>query len=151
MQLQRVRRLPWPLGTNDDRHASRGPDNDGARSTQSLVSQVLDYVGDHYTDRNHSLDEVATALKKNEKYITHLFAQRVGTRMRVYITMLRVQRACMLLLQTNQTIEEIARESGFAGTPQFRKAFRRAIGVTATEYRQIFASEAQPRTETQPS
>ena len=69
-------------------------------------------------------------------------AQQVGERMRTYITTLRVRRACELLLQTNRTIEQIASDSGFARTAQFRQSFRRTIGVTASEYRLIFTAGA---------
>jgi AraC-like DNA-binding protein len=84
--------------------------------------------------------QIATALGKNEKYVTHLFAQQVGERMRTYITTRRVRRACELLLQTDRTIYQIACDSGFAHASHFRQSFRRTIGVTASEYRQIFTA-----------
>jgi AraC-like DNA-binding protein len=133
-QLREVKQPVLPTEHNIDLPATT--------ETQTLISQVLDYLNAHYTDRDLSLDHVAGAVGKNEKYLSHLFVQQVGDRMRPYITTLRVRRACELLLQTSQTIDQIASDSGFAHTAQFRQSFRRTIGVTASEYRQVFAAGA---------
>lgn len=145
-RLRRAKQPPWQTGNDDDPPPADGQNNDGSLKAQTLIGQVLGYLSEHYTDSNLSLVQVAGAVRKNEKYVTHLFAQHVGERMRSYITVLRVRRACELLLQTSRTIEEIAHDSGFAGTTQFRRSFHSIIGVTATEYRQIFTSETKPRT-----
>ena len=138
-RLERAKRPRAIAGS--DGHASGDGDSPKPATAPcpSLISQVLDYLHDHFTDRDLSLSCIAKAVGKNEKYLTHLFAQQVGERMRTYITLLRVRRACELLLTTNRRIGEIARDSGFAHRLQFRQAFRRAMGVTASEYRQIFA------------
>jgi AraC-like DNA-binding protein len=107
---------------------------------QDLISQILEYIDLHYTDRELSLVQVAQAVGRNEKYIAHLFTQQVGERMREYVNRLRVQHSCKLLLQTEQAIHQIARASGFGSAAQFRRSFRRAIGVTASRYRQIFTA-----------
>jgi AraC-like DNA-binding protein len=141
-RLRRVKR-PVPLGdTSVDLPAAKDRDGAGAPGDQSLISQVLDYLREHFADSDLSLARVATAAGKNEKYVTHLFSQQVGERMRTYITRLRVRCACELLLQTNSSIEAVASGSGFAHPAQFRHSFRRAVGVTASEYRRIFAPAA---------
>jgi YesN/AraC family two-component response regulator len=114
--------------------------SDPSPIARTLIGQLLEYLNKHYAESDLSLSQVADAVDKNPKYVTHLFAQQVGERMRTYITTLRVRRACELLLQTNRTIEQIASDSGFTRTVQFRQSFRRTIGVTASEYRQIFTA-----------
>jgi AraC-like DNA-binding protein len=108
---------------------------------------VLDYLNEHFTDPALSLTEVARVIRKNEKYLAHIFAQQVGERMRAYVTALRIRRACELLLATPRSVEQVAREAGFRSTVQFCQLFHRNVGLTATEYRQVFASptSAAPR------
>jgi len=139
-QLGRVKPPGWPVGVDQDQPetSQENTDNDGPIKVQTLVSRVLEYLRAHHTDPMLSLSQVAHAVGKNEKYVAHLFAQQVGMRMRTYVTMLRVQRVCALLLQSRRTIEEVAHDSGFTCLHQFRHSFRQAIGVTACEYRQIF-------------
>ncbi len=139
-QLRRIKRPSRPTGIGDDMPLTREEPSDPSQNAETLIGQLLEYLNEHYSESELSLSQVADAVDKNPKYVTHLFAQQVGERMRTYITTLRVRRACELLLQTNRTIEQIASDSGFARTVQFQQSFRRTIGVTASEYRQIFAA-----------
>jgi AraC-like DNA-binding protein len=128
-----IRNLP-DAPTAEDLPDDRSPE------AQTLISQVLDYLDKHYAESELSLLQVAGAVGRNEKYVAHLFVHHLGERMRPYITSLRVRRACELLLQTSKAIEQIGRDSGFSHGVRFRQSFRRNIGVTASEYRQIFTS-----------
>lgn len=103
-----------------------------------LIQQAQEYLKQRFPDSSLCLSDVATALGRNEKYLSHLFARQCGVRMRSYINGLRVRRACELLLQTPRTIEQISQDAGFLHTSHFRQAFRRSTGLTATKYRQIF-------------
>jgi AraC-like DNA-binding protein len=141
-QLRRAKRPGRPTGRSGDMPLTREEPSDPSQNAQTLVGRILEYLNEHYADSTLSLSQVAEAVDKNPKYVAHLFAQQVGERMRTYITGLRVRRACELLLQTNRTIEQIASDSGFARTAHFRQSFRRTIGVTASEYRQIFTAGA---------
>jgi AraC-like DNA-binding protein len=111
-------------------------------SHSRVIGEVLDYLGAHFTEPELCLTQVAAAVGKNKKYLAHLFAHQVGERMRAYITTLRVGRACELLLETRQKITQVARQAGFTNAVQFRQAFRLAMGVTATEYQQIFGGRS---------
>lgn len=137
-RLRQAKRPAWPTRELPDLSATNDQVNGQSPQAQTLISQVLGYLNEHFADRELSLVQVACAVGRNEKYVSHLFTQQVGRPMRPYITSLRVRRACELLLQTSRTIEQIACDSGFASGVQFRQAFHRTIGVTASEYRQIF-------------
>jgi AraC-like DNA-binding protein len=139
-RLQRIRPLPHPAGRETDRAATEEETPEPLPQIQSLIRHVLDYLGEHHADCELTLGQVAGAVGRNPKYVTHLFVQQVGERMRTYITTLRVRHACELLLHTGATVEQIARDSGFAHPAQFRQSFRRTIGVTASEYRQAFTA-----------
>jgi LacI family transcriptional regulator len=51
------------------------------------------------------------------------------------IMRVRIENAKMLLTQTDQTIENVARRSGFASVRYFGRAFRREVGITPAAYR----------------
>lgn len=50
----------------------------------------------------------------------------------------RIEVACMLLRETDHTIEKIAQETGFADTKSFCRVFKKIIGNNAGEYRKSF-------------
>lgn len=141
-QLRLAKQPSWTNGNDASATLPKNDNNNGIRKDQALIRQVLDYLGEHYADKRLSLGQVARAVGRNEKYVTHLFAQTVGERMRSYITALRVRSACELLLETNLPINDISRKTGFTSPAQFRNAFRRVVGVTGSMYRQIFGAGA---------
>lgn len=50
---------------------------------------------------------------------------------------MRIHHACrMLLTAPERTIESVARASGFTGSRDFYRAFRRQTGLTPAEYRE---------------
>jgi LacI family transcriptional regulator len=51
------------------------------------------------------------------------------------IMRVRIEHAKMLLSRTDQTVECIARKSGFASAKYFTRAFRREVGTTPSAYR----------------
>jgi len=77
------------------------------------------------------------------------FAEKVGvSRMQLYrklhaltdmtvkefIRHIRLKRAAQLLVQQKMNVSEIAYEVGFKDLSHFRKCFKRAFGMSATEY-----------------
>jgi YesN/AraC family two-component response regulator len=146
-RLERAKRPAAIAGSAGNASSGRNQTRSAAAQSQSLISQVLDYLNGHFANRDLSLTRIAEAVGKNEKYLAHIFAQQVGERMRACVTALRIRRACELLLATPRSVEQVAREAGFRSTVQFCQLFHRNVGLTATEYRQVFASptSAAPR------
>ena len=56
-----------------------------------------------------------------------------------YLRMIRMQEACRLLRETNQTIDAIAIAVGYAETAFFCHSFRKLIGSTPGSYRKTFS------------
>ena len=101
---------------------------------QEMYRRMLAYIAENFhrpIDRNG----VARALSITPQYATRLFARAHGMGMNVYLRSLRVQHAERLLLDTDQSIEAVARQSGYAGAAYFIREFRRVYGVTPGRYR----------------
>ena len=91
-----------------------------------------------FDDPEFGLAAVAAALACNSNYLTQRFTQIVGQRMHSYIVALRVDRAGRELLSTDVPIKQIAAESGFRDSAGLSRVFHRHVGVSPSEYRQIF-------------
>lgn len=122
-----------------NRVSEAGDDSPPAVAVGSRVEEVLEYVHGHYLDPALSLAAVSRALGLSDKYLTHLFTQVIGQRMRAYIVHLRLQYSCRQLLTTRMPIKQIAYESGFKQPDRFRHVFRKNVGVAPSTYRRIFA------------
>lgn len=124
------------LGGPGETPVARG----GPAGNPTLMSRVLEYLSTHYKEPDLCLSKVAQAAGVNDKYLAHFFVKHTGQRMHPYINELRVRHACELLLETDWPVKRITRASGFSGPCQFRRSFQQHVGVTATDYRRIFAS-----------
>ncbi|WP_315790427.1 AraC family transcriptional regulator [Fischerella sp. JS2] len=101
---------------------------------QRQLLQVLDYIDTHL-DRDIKLADLARLLDMSQFHFSHLFKQSIGTSPYQYLIQQRVERAKQLLKQTDQSIMDIALESGFNSHSHLSKQFRQITGMTPKAYR----------------
>lgn len=98
------------------------------------MESLLQYVRQNYT-KDISLDQIADQHKISASYLSKLIKNYLGKNYIDYITDLRIGRAKELLTDTNKTIQEIACEVGYNSQTYFCKVFKRAVGISAGEYK----------------
>ena len=81
------------------------------------------------------LAEAAVASGLSVSHLSRLFHQSTGLTFQEYVRRYRLERACELLLGTNQSITSIAFESGFQSISQCHRSFRAVYGERPLEYR----------------
>jgi AraC family transcriptional regulator len=82
-----------------------------------------------------SLDELAAEAQLSPYHFARMFKQSVGVPPRVYLTQLRMEKACELLQQTELPITEIALEVGYSSNQVLARVFTKHQHMTPTEYR----------------
>lgn len=106
-------------------------------SAASLVS-LLGWLSDNLR-ANHTVNSLAAKAGMSPRTFARRFQEQVGTSPLHWLVIARLDRARELLEDRGRTIEEIAFLSGFGSAITFRARFRRAIGITPTEYRRRFS------------
>lgn len=79
--------------------------------------------------------DVAREVFISPSYFLSLFKKETGTTYVDYLTSVRIEKAKRLLVETDKTITEIAFDLGFNNANYFSNIFRKATGISATEYR----------------
>ncbi len=102
----------------------------------SLVGSALRLVSDGFTNRELTLEHIANELFVSESYLSRLFKRFTGESFSGYLRRLRLEHACRLLKETDQTVEEIVGGCGLKDLPSFYRVFHDAMGMTPTQYRQ---------------
>lgn len=82
-----------------------------------------------------SLDELAAEARLSPFHFARMFKQSVGVPPRVYLTRLRMERACELLEQTDLPVTEIALEVGYSSNQVLARVFLRHQRMSPTDYR----------------
>jgi AraC family transcriptional regulator len=82
-----------------------------------------------------SLDELAAEAQLSPYHFARMFKQSVGVTPRVYLTQLRIEKACELLALTNLSITEIASNIGYSSSQVLSRVFFKYQHMSPTDYR----------------
>ncbi|WP_455615928.1 response regulator transcription factor [Eisenbergiella sp.] len=101
---------------------------------EHLISIVERYIAENLS-KPLSLSDVAACINYNATYVSRLYRQLRGISLTEYITQCRIKKAKKLLLNTTESIQNIARETGFDTSQYFSIVFKKETGVSPREYR----------------
>ena len=99
----------------------------------STLRDVLNYLQEHYQG-SLGLEEVARHFGYSKNRFSRLFRDHLGCSMNAYLTTIRCRRAAEMLLDSEQTMLEIAANAGFECLRTFYRAFRACYHCTPSQY-----------------
>lgn len=102
------------------------------------------YIESHFKE-NVSLDDLAEVAHLNKYHMTHLFTRDYGISPIKFMLNLRIKESCYLLRTTDHPLSQIARITGFSSPSYFSQSFRKAEGISPTDYRAKFHLSKQPK------
>lgn len=82
-----------------------------------------------------SLDELAAEARLSPFHFARMFKQSLGVPPRVYLTRLRVEKACELLERTDLPITQIALSVGYSSNQVLARVFLKHMRLSPSEYR----------------
>lgn len=103
----------------------------------SPLLRVMDGVRSRL-QQPHSLDSLAAEAGLSRRSLTRQFKALTGTTVQAWLLSERLQLAQRLLEQTGSAIDQVAESAGFGSPESFRLHFRRAVGVSPTQWRRSF-------------
>lgn len=108
-----------------------------------LISNIMQYIGEKYTDDALGLQMVSDAFKINENYLSTFFKEQTGKNFAAYVEQLRIERATALLCEGEMPIEGVAEAVGYASQHTFRRAFKKLMHLSPSEYRKQYQKTQQ--------
>jgi len=99
------------------------------------VAQAVRFIREHAC-RGISVQDVADAMAISRRGLERRFPKFLSRTPKEEIMRVQIDRARMLLRETDMTIELVTKRSGFASLKHFARVFRRATGVTPRAFRQ---------------
>ena len=103
------------------------------RHTEQL-KRVIGYIESNYREEI-TLADLAASAGLSAKYLCRIFSQITGKSPVEYLNEYRVDRACVLLSDTDSQLLDVAYSCGFNDQSYFIKTFKRYKGVTPGKYR----------------
>ncbi|MBB6733273.1 helix-turn-helix domain-containing protein [Cohnella zeiphila] len=135
MELETLEAMLPPLSSSLKRMLKFSIDYRQANANRQLLSEIRNYIEDHYDSPDLSLDHIGDKFRINGKYSSQLFKQQFGMTFVDFLINLRMDHAKRMLLDTEDSINDIALKVGYLHPISFGRAFKRATGVTPSDYR----------------
>lgn len=111
--------------------------------SQSLLSHVFKFIETNY-QQSISLREVAEAVGRSPAYLTDLVRRETGKTVLSWIIDHRMAEARRLLLETDQSVEQIAEAVGYLDRRHFSRQFLRLHNATPHAWRKTHQSKSVP-------
>lgn len=109
---------------------------DASEQTHSLIHAIIEYTQKNYSTIT-SLNDVADALYISKYHICHLFSKHLDLPFNEYLTKERLKNAEEKLINTNQSVTEIAESCGFHTATYFCSVFKKQFGISPLKYRTL--------------
>lgn len=100
----------------------------------TVAYNVMNYLNHHFAE-DISVNSIAAALFLNRDYISHVFKDETGYSVMAYVISLRINRAKLLLAETDRSITDIAMECRYTDFTYFSKQFKKHTNMSPSKFR----------------
>ncbi|MFS0882353.1 AraC family transcriptional regulator [Metabacillus niabensis] len=105
-----------------------------SQQTDQYVKKVIEYLHENY-DYEIKIDHLSAITHLHPNYLHRIFKESMGCTIIEYLTRIRIEKAKMLITQTDIPITEVSSFIGMNSSQYFSKVFKKYTGITPTEFR----------------
>jgi AraC-like DNA-binding protein/predicted transcriptional regulator YdeE len=105
-------------------------------SSFERISQALKYIDNHLAE-HISIDRLADMFYLSPFYFHRTFSAIVGKAIAEYVRDRRLERACVLLSETDKPIIDVGLDCGYNSAQSFSRAFKNCFGIPPLDYRKL--------------
>ncbi|AYE39447.1 helix-turn-helix transcriptional regulator [Companilactobacillus zhachilii] len=102
-------------------------------SNSSIIS-AIEYI-DSNLNKRLTLDQVSSKVYLSDYYFSKLFKRETGLSFSVYLNARKVQKAMILLKESDKSVNDISDALGFTRLSYFSQTFKKYTGVAPTKFR----------------
>lgn len=115
-------------------HERSQPAPAGVDAQAPMINQVKEFLLRNHA-RSLTLAEIAWHVRRSEEHVARVFRRVTGQTVFDYLRTVRLEGAKTLLINSDKTLTEIARLTGFGSLALFSRNFTRYVGGSASVYR----------------
>ncbi len=110
---------------------------------QETINRVKQYIEQNYTDPDLSLTQISDKFALKPKYASQLFKEEFGMKFVDFLLRLRMEEAKKKLIETEDSVQDIAIQIGYATSISFGRMFKKMEGITPGEYRKMTSTHLE--------
>lgn len=109
--------------------------------TKMQVRSVTEYIDEHYSDENLTVDDLCRHVHLSRSYFSTVFKQHKEQTIMEYVTRVRIEKAKDLLQHTVLRSYEVGAKVGYSDPQYFSVLFKKNTGTSPKEYREKLLRE----------
>ena len=99
---------------------------------------IKEFIDETAYDPNFSIYVLADYFQLGVSQMSELVKKEMGVNFSEYLWSVRLKKSQELLLQSDNSIEEISSKVGYLNVSSFRRRFKEKVGVTPAKYRELY-------------
>ena len=99
------------------------------------VYKVVEYIRENYAEKI-TLDDVAGHVNFSKTYLSRIFKEEIGENMSFYINRVRIEKAKILLGDSQVRLIDVANRVGFDDQSYFTKVFKSIVGTSPKRFKE---------------
>jgi len=132
--ISHMKAYPVHQRTSVSENKNRQEADEGRTSRASaLLVLAIDYL-EHNYQKDISLEDTAGTIQISPFYLSKLFKKAVGENFIDYLTAVRIGKAKEFLANPRYTIKDVCYQVGYKDPNYFARVFKKACGITPTQY-----------------
>jgi AraC family transcriptional regulator of arabinose operon len=104
----------------------------------AYVNQAKEFIRNNYQFPIR-ITQIADSLSITPEYLSALFRKNEGCSTKQYLINERISKALNILKETDTSIKDIAKNTGFENQLYFSNSFKKAINISPSEYRKKYS------------
>lgn len=101
-----------------------------------IIDEVTDYVDANLCSVDLTVENIASHIHLSTNYLRNIFKEHMGISLSKYITDRKVQYACKILVETDDSIQSLCERLDFTSVNYFYTYFKKNTGMTPSQYRE---------------
>jgi AraC-like DNA-binding protein len=103
--------------------------------TRRLIENVLEYINDHFTQYEISLENLEDQFGVTSPQLSKLIREVTGESFKSYLTHLRIEWSKHLLLDDNMSVHDVSSAVGYSSVSHFIHTFTKYTKCTPTQFK----------------
>ena len=107
------------------------------KRVNAVVEKAEQFMRENY-DKDIALEDISRAVNLSPFYFSRFYKEETGVNFIDRLTGIRMDKAKELIASSDLSMKDVARTVGYSDPNYFSKLFKKVVGTTASEYKEIY-------------